>query len=115
MAAGKYKIVVEQGATFHMDFTIYVDDTTVWNLTGYSARMQVRASVESVDVILSATNSNYITLGGTAGTVDLDLPASVTEDLPAGRFVYDFELVSAGGEVWRVLEGSFVVDPEVTR
>jgi hypothetical protein len=115
MAAGKYKIVVEQGATFHMDFVIRMADENVWNLTGYSARMQVRPSVESDSFILSATNSNYITLGGVAGTVDLDLPASVTEDLAAGRYVYDLELVSAGGQVWRILEGSFIVDPEVTR
>jgi len=33
----------------------------------------------------------------------------------AGRFVYDFEVESAGGEVTRILEGKFTVKAEVTR
>lgn len=114
MAAGKYNIKVEQGATFILDFTIKTG-TTPWNLTGYSARMQVRTSVNASTTLLSITNSDYITLGGSLGTVAISVPASVTDDLIAGRHVYDFELVSSGGQVWRVLEGKFTVSPEVTR
>lgn len=114
MAAGKYNIKVEQGATFILDFTIKTGSTP-WNLTGYSARMQVRTSVNASTTLLSITNSNYITLGGSAGTVAISVPASMTDDLIAGRHVYDFELVSSGGQVWRVLEGKFTVSPEVTR
>lgn len=114
MAAGKYNIKVEQGATFILDFTIKTGSTP-WNLTSYTARMQVRTSVNASDTLLSLTTSNYITLGGSAGTVAISVPASVTDDLIAGRHVYDFELVSSGGQVWRVLEGKFTVSPEVTR
>lgn len=114
MAAGKYNIKVEQGATFLLDFTIKTG-TTPWNLTGYSARMQVRTSVNASTTLLSITNSDYITLGGSLGTVAISVPASITDDLIAGRHVYDFELVSGAGQVWRVLEGKFTVSPEVTR
>lgn len=114
MAAGKYNIKVEQGATFILDFTIKTGSTP-WNLTNYTARMQVRTSVNATTTLLSITNSNYITLGGSAGTVAISVPASMTDDLIAGRHVYDFELVSSGGQVWRVLEGKFTVSPEVTR
>ena len=114
MAAGKYNIKVEQGATFILDFTIKTGSTP-WNLTNYTARMQVRTSVNATTTLLSITNSDYITLGGSAGTVAISVPATVTDDLIAGRHVYDFELVSSGGQVWRVLEGKFTVSPEVTR
>jgi len=114
MAAGKYNIKVEQGATFILDFTIKTGSTP-WNLTNYTARMQVRTSVNATTTLLSITNSDYITLGGSAGTVAISVPASLTDDLIAGRHVYDFELVSSGGQVWRVLEGKFTVSPEVTR
>lgn len=114
MAAGKYNIKVEQGATFLLDFTIKTGSTP-WNLTSYTARMQVRTSVNATTTLLSITNSDYITLGGSAGTVAISVPATVTDDLIAGRHVYDFELVSSGGQVWRVLEGKFTVSPEVTR
>jgi hypothetical protein len=33
----------------------------------------------------------------------------------AGRWVYDIELTSSGGEVTRILEGRFIVTPQVTR
>jgi hypothetical protein len=114
MAAGKYNIKVEQGTTFILDFTIKTGSTP-WNLTNYTARMQVRTSVNATTTLLSITNSDYITLGGSLGTVAISVPASLTDDLIAGRHVYDFELVSSGGQVWRVLEGKFSVSPEVTR
>ena len=114
MAAGKYNIKVEQGATFILDFTIKTGSTP-WNLTGYTARMQVRTSVNASTTLLSISTSDYVTLGGSLGTVAISVPATVTDDLIAGRHVYDFELVSSGGQVWRVLEGKFTVSPEVTR
>jgi hypothetical protein len=78
--------------------------------------MQVRANVESSTVILELTTSNSrITLGGTAGTVDLLVPAATTANLTAGLYVYDLELVSGGGEVTRLIEGNFNVRAEVTR
>jgi hypothetical protein len=35
--------------------------------------------------------------------------------MTAGRYVYDVEITSSGGEVTRVLEGQVEVTPEVTR
>jgi hypothetical protein len=35
--------------------------------------------------------------------------------IPAGRWVYDIELTSVGGEVTRILEGRFIVTAEVTQ
>lgn len=114
MSAGKYKIYVEQGATFQLNFTLYVNDE-VFDLSGYSARLQARASIEDATTIFAASTDDYITLGGNLGTFILEVPAEDTADLPDGHYIYDLELESDTGFVYRVLQGSFIVSPEVTR
>ena len=77
--------------------------------------MEVRKSVNSDTVVLELTTDNErIVLGDDDGTVEVVIPAAVTEDLAPGRYVYDLE-VDSGGEVTALLEGSFSVSPEVTR
>ena len=46
--------------------------------------------------------------------VKVDILASTLSTVPAGNHVYDIELVS-GNSVTRLLEGRFIVTPEVTR
>lgn len=103
-----------QGASFDYSLTWQTNGTAV-NLTGYSARMQVRESYDSLTPVLSLTSGSGITLGGTAGSIILDAHATVTATIPSGQYVYDLELVTGGGYVTRLLEGNFTVDPEVTR
>jgi hypothetical protein len=76
--------------------------------------MQVRASYSSATAIISLTNGSGITLGGAAGTIQLSISAVTTAALTAGTYVYDLELTYAG-TVTRLLEGQFVVTPEVTQ
>ena len=117
--AGLYNITCQQGATFQRQVTWTDSARDAYNLTGYTARMQVRSNVTSNTIIatLSTTagNTGTITLGGTTGTVDLLLYATNTAALTAGQYVYDLELVSGGGVVTRLLEGNFKVSAEVTR
>lgn len=114
MAAGKYKIFIEQGATYQLFFTLFNDDD-VWDLTDYSARIQARASIESAEPIFEASTDDIIVLGGNEGTFDMVIAAEDTSDLPDGHFIYDLEIESPGGQVWRVLQGNFIVSPEVSR
>jgi hypothetical protein len=110
----EYKIEARQGATFRRTLTWYLQKQLV-NLTGYTARMQVRSSAASSTALLSATTENsYITLGGAAGTITLNIPANIMAGIPAGRYVYDLELVT-GSEVTSLLAGRFIVTAEVTR
>jgi hypothetical protein len=112
--AGKYNITIDQGSTFNFQFTVKTSGTP-WNLTSYTARMQIRSSVEAKTALLSLTNGSGITLGGALGTVAVTISATQTAALLAGKHVWDIELVSAGGEVSRILEGKATVKAEVTR
>jgi len=115
MKPARYTIAARQGSTLRAHFTMETDGEPV-DLTGRTARMNVRPSAGSQSLILDATP--YFTLGGTEGTILLEVPASVMESVPGKTYVYDIELVTPDpgeDDVVTILEGSFVVDPEVTR
>ena len=78
--------------------------------------MQVRAEVESDDVLLSLTNANGgISLGGATGVIDLYVSDEDTGAIDWDGGVWDLEIVHPGGEVTRLAQGSVSVSPEVTR
>lgn len=115
MRPGKYNFVCPQGATFSKQLSYLIDSVPV-DLTGYTARMQVREKPSSATKILDLTTENdSISLGDQSGTIQIDIPASVTETIVPKTYVYDLELVSSGDFVIRLLEGQFTVTPEVTR
>ena len=118
MAAGKYTITIEQGATFTLDLTWEDSDGNAVDLTGYSARMQVRASKSATTTLLDIpTDTNTsITLGGTQGTIAIRIEDDVTEALDAPQTAfYDLELEAGDGTVTRLLEGGVTITEEVTR
>jgi hypothetical protein len=110
---GTYRINLYQGATFDQQFIWKIDDTPV-DLSTYTARMQVRRSFDAADTIVDLTEGYGITLSED-GEIDIYIDADDTSDLPGGSFVYDIELESDSGEVTRLLQGAFIVSPEVTR
>jgi hypothetical protein len=89
-------------------------DGTAWNLTGYVARMQVRRSANDSVKLLDLVSPTNITLNS-SGQIVVNATATAMTAVPAGRYVYDLEVESAGGEVTSLLEGRFVVKPEVTQ
>lgn len=125
MTAVSYNLVIEQGADFAFSLEYRDSSGALVNLTGYTARMDVRASDDiaptspGTPIVQLTTANGRITLGGALGTVALALTAAVTAALaptpPGGWYVYDLELVSAGGVVTRLLQGRVSVPAEVTR
>lgn len=112
--AGTYNIIADQGSTFTRQLVWKNANGTPINLTGYTARMQVRETFDAPDHVLELTTSSGITLGGALGTIDLLASASTMAGLTAKVYVYDLELVS-GATVTRLVQGSFHVRPEVTK
>lgn len=114
MTPGLVNFVCPQGSTFRRTLTYTLDEVPV-NLTGYSSRLQVREAYYSEDPIVSLVSGSGITMGGSAGTIDILISASVTSSFPTGVHVYDLEIVSPSNLVDRLIEGTFNVTPEVTR
>lgn len=114
MIPGKYNIVCPQGTTFSQDLTYSVDDVPV-NLSGWTAEMQIREKHTSATevAVLTIANGGIEILGG--GVIRLYLAAAFTATLVAKEYVYDIELTTPLGVVSRILEGKFIVTPEVTR
>ena len=114
MTPGKYNFICPQGATFSKQLTWKIEDDPV-DLTTYTARMQVREKYNSPAKILDLTTENGgISLGGDEGTIQIDVSATDTAALVPKCYVYDLELVSSS-TVTRLLEGQFMVTPEVTK
>ena len=111
---GTYNITCPQGATFDKTFTVTINGLPM-NFTGYSAAMQVRETFDSTSTVVSLTNGSGITLGGTAGTILVTIASTATSAISDGYYSYDLEIVSGGGITDRLLEGKFVVTPQVTR
>jgi hypothetical protein len=115
MTAARLPLTIEQGATWKHALIVR-DGAQPRDLTGYTARMQIRKLVTSAEVLAELTVANNgITIVAAQGRIDLLLSATATAGLPSGPSVYDLELESAAGEVTRLLQGTVTVDAQVTR
>jgi hypothetical protein len=116
--AGLYNIVADQGST--LSRIIYYKDPAKKPIlfNGYTARMQVRPSYDSSNVILELTTENGgIELGQTDGSIALYVDDIVMITIPEGIYVYDLELIAPSADlfVYKILQGNFAVRSEVTR
>ena len=113
----KLKLTIYQGATFRKRLTWSAGTPAVpVDLTGCTARMQVRPEVESSTVLLELTTANGgITLGGVAGTIELFVSDDASTLFTWTAGVWDLEIEFPGGDVRRLAQGSISVSPEVTR
>lgn len=112
----RYDMTCDQGATFIRELTLTDPDGATVNYTGYSAEMQVRKSHSDPAVAVELTEANgRVTVNGPLGLFRFSLSDETTSTLIPRQYVYDILLVAATGEKDRILEGSFIVTPGVTR
>jgi hypothetical protein len=111
--SAKYNLVCDQATTFNFQFQIK-NDSTPWDLTGYTGIMTVRPFVgaQTTTVVASTANGRMV-LTALTGRINVTLSAATTGDITAGRYAYDLVLDS-GAEVTRILEGKFIVTGAVT-
>lgn len=117
MTAGYHHFVIEQGATFSKVLTLKDSSSTVINLTGYaSGEMDLRTDHDASSTFLTLTTANSrMALGGTAGTVTLTISATDTSALDVQDGVYDLELTDGSSNIFRIIEGTFQVRPQVSK
>ena len=122
MKPGKLDFTIYQGSTFELPLRWgttydYID------LTGVTAKLQIRESLESPVVILELTTENGgITLGDTVetkGKITLYLEAAATSALDFDKGFYHLELYfprdALPDRVDRILEGEVVLSKEFVR
>jgi hypothetical protein len=116
MTAAAYDFVIEQGSTLDKAFVWKDSAGAVINLSGYTARMQIRQTVSSSTVLLELTTlNNRIIITPGEGKVRLLVAAADTAAITWQRGKYDLELMSSTGTVTRLLYGDVEVSREVTR
>jgi hypothetical protein len=104
-------LVIDQGTTFSSIITLTNQDGTAMNLTGYTVVSQFRKSYQS-STATSFTASIYDAI---AGQVRLQLAATTSSNVRAGRYLYDIELTNPSNEKVRALEGLVILTPEITK
>ena len=110
--AAYVEITIEQGANLTSTVTVTDTQGDAVNLTTYSASAQLRKSYYSS----SANTLTAIITGNANGQITLSMTAANTSNLTPGRYVYDLIIRnSTDNSVTRVVEGTAVVLPSVTR
>lgn len=111
--SAKYNLVCDQATTFNFQFQIK-NDSTPWDLTGYTGVMTVRPFVgASTTTVVASTANGRMVLTALTGRINVTIDATTTGNIAAGRYSYDLVLDS-GAEVTRILEGKFIVTGAVT-
>lgn len=119
MAAGTYNTTIDKGATFSLTVTYKDAAGDPVNLTGWTARMQIRETPSSASTLLTSTggsptiaisNTNFAT-----GVISITISAANTANIAVPVAYYDIEVESGAGLVRRVLQGRLAISPEVTR
>jgi hypothetical protein len=122
MLAGIYNITCEQGSTFsrviNLEYPDAVDPTVFypWDFTGYTARMQIRRTIESSTVMIELTteNNGIEFTNAEEGELIVEMTAAQTAALETSG-VYDLEIINSSGQVSKLIKGAFTLLPEVTR
>lgn len=114
MPAAKLNLTVEQGATFVKRLIWRDSKKRPINLTGYTAKMQVRetASATSAALFELSTSNGRINLPGN-GVIELRLTVAETFDVSPG--VYDLVLFAPNGDQYRLIQGRMTVSAAVTQ
>ena len=84
------------------------------DLNGRTAAMQMRRTYSTPVIFELNTSNDRVFLGGNTGMVSLDLSPQETASIPQGNYVYDLEIYN-DGETRKLIRGTAVVVPEVTR
>tara|TARA_Y100001973_G_scaffold98715_1_gene156710 strand:- start:294 stop:653 length:360 start_codon:yes stop_codon:yes gene_type:complete len=118
MSAGRYDILIEQGATLSLDIDYKDSSNNLINLTsGYTAAMKIKDTIGGT-TIASLTNGNGITFHSSSSATP-NIAISIAHGTTAGYdfddAVYDLELTNTStGTVSRIVEGKVTLSRNVT-
>ena len=112
MAVYVSNIVIESGATFDsiFEFEDFADESA-FDLTDNTVSAQLRKHYGSPTAVSFASTIT----SAAGGKISIELTPTQTSSLKQGRYVYDIVIESTGGKKTKLVEGSAIVRPGVTR
>ena len=114
MKPGRYNFSFVQGDTWTTAPQWKINGFYV-DVSGYTAKLTVRKSPSSATSVFEFSTSNgRITVGSIDGKFTLTAVPADTASVPAGNYVYDFDIVSSGGVSTTILSGGFQVIKQVS-
>lgn len=116
MSAAVYNFEIEQGTSLEKS-VVWKDSTgTPVNLTGFTARLQVRENADSDEVLLELSTANSkIVITPLLGKSTLKFSPVDTSGSSWTKGKYDLELTSPAGAVTRIIKGKVTLSKEITR
>ena len=122
MAAGKYALLIEQGATLDLELLYKDSNNTPIDVSSYTGKLQIKSDYanNSPTTYLSLTNPVIsgsgidFTTNGNSGIIGIKLSAASSSALTFDTAVYDFEITDTSGIVTRLLQGSAQLSKQVT-
>jgi hypothetical protein len=128
MPAGKYALLIEQGATLKLDLAYKDSNNAAIDLRGYSGKLQIKNNYADSATTTYLTLSSSLNADGTginfsgssnsippvSGTIGIVISAATSSLLTFDTAYYDLEITS-GSVVTRLLQGTVQINKEVTR
>jgi hypothetical protein len=127
MPAGKYSLLIEQGATLNLELQYKDSNNTPIDLTGYSGKMQIKNNYADSATTTYATLSSSLNSDGTglnfsgsngtnpptSGTIGIFISATTASNFNFDTAYYDIE-ITTGSIVTRLLQGTIALSKQVT-
>ncbi len=93
----------------------WATDGVLVDLTGYTASLKARAYPDASTALIELDEGDGITLGGVAGTIEIEISAARTTAMGAGVFPYDLMLTPLGGDAFVFMRGHIYVEQTMAR
>ena len=107
-------LCLPQGQSWDTQVVWEADGAPV-DLTGYTARMMLRATAEAASPTVSLSTATSTMTALSNGTIGLSYSAISSAAITASTYLYDLEVQSPSGNVRRLMQGRAVVSREITR
>lgn len=115
MAAANYNFTLEQGVPLTKTIFLKNANNTVKDLTGFTAKMQLKQYPAHPDVLLEMTIANgKININVGTGAVSMIFSAEDTAQILFSEVSYDLFLYN-GSATFRAIEGKITVKEAVTK
>jgi uncharacterized protein YndB with AHSA1/START domain len=113
--AGQKNFEVDQNATFSFVVEYKDDDGNAIDLTGASAKMQVRDVKGGTKLAVTLTSpSGGIVINGPLGKITVTLTPTQTNKLFYPKSVYDIMVIDSNANKIKLLEGFMTLNRSVT-